>query len=641
MPLPRICWPLATLGLVLMPLALAAECGDPQVMTDDPWYSGELSCSTFPRLFKTEAEVYKRVTGRGVDSDEDKALAAWYWRNLHFAHGEEGHPDTFDRTSHSAWNREYWTGLYGFGFGICGTTHSQWTAEMQQLLGPFRGRVAGVEGHNSFEVYLTGGAYGQGDWALLDHDVSTVIFSDDGSRMLGITAIRPQITKYANPDFTPGRNHGWRVAGLAASDATAYAKFNTAEYGGGYSGPPPTVHLRAGESMRRYLAPGLGDGRTFVFWGRNYDAAGIPGPSRRESWVNQPEKMYQAAASCPPREGQVRYGNAAYTYVPDFAAGGYQDGVIDEAADHVTFEFYTPYVIGCTPADTSAWGIYAKGGRNGLVLAGRMTCAVSVSTDQGRTWEDGGAARDGLDLTDLVKGRQQYWIRFAAGPAALATSGLTLRTVCACNSTIIPHLHDGDNRITFLASETGVISAGPNKDQAEGHVVEGALGSAAVTLELATPRHEQAVHVYAASWEACGCPPKAGVKYQIEVSTDAGRNWKSVVKDWEVIRHDPEPGDWWSQSMTYGDVALDPASGPVRVRFTNNGGKPFLKVEAHLVYQVRRPGPVEVTFSWADDAGPARTASHAFAARAGQEDRTWSIPAGKQVKTLWVEYAAR
>ncbi len=639
--MPRPDWRIPALSLCLLPLSLHAECGDPQVMTDDPWYPGELSCSTFPRLFKTEAEVYRRVTGRGVDSDEDKALAAWYWRNLHFAHGEEGHPDTFDRTSHSAWNREYWTGLYAFGFGICGTTHSQWTAELHQLLGPFRGRVAGVEGHNSFEVYVTGGAYGHGDWALLDHDVSTVIFSEDGSRLLGITAIKPQIATYANPDFKPARNHGWRVAGLAASDASAYATFSTVEYAGGYSGPPPTVHLRAGETLRRYLAPGLADGKTFVFWGRNYADAGVPGPDRRESWVNQPEKMYQAAASCPSRNGQVRFANAAYTYAPDFSTGAYQDGVIDESADHVTFEFYTPYVIGSTPADGSAWGVYAAGGRNGLVLSGRMTCAVSVSTDQGRTWDAAGAAHDGMDLTDLVKGRQQYWIRFAAGAPALAASGLTLRTVCECNGAIIPHLHDGDNRITVLASGLGVVSAGPNKDQAEGHVVDGRMGSAAVTLELATPRKEQAVRVYAAAWEACGCPPKAGVKYQIEYSTDTGRSWKPVVKDWEVIRHDPEPGDWWSQGMTFGDVELDHATGPVRVRFTNNGGKPFLKVEAHLAYQVRKQGPVVVTFGWADATGAARSATRAFAADPGREDATWSIAAGAQVKTSWVEYAAR
>jgi len=38
-----------------------AGVGDPQVKTDHPWYPGELSCSTFDRLFATQAELFKRV----------------------------------------------------------------------------------------------------------------------------------------------------------------------------------------------------------------------------------------------------------------------------------------------------------------------------------------------------------------------------------------------------------------------------------------------------------------------------------------------------------------------------------------------------------------------------------------------------
>jgi hypothetical protein len=40
-----------------------ADVGDPRVGTDHPWYSGELDCSTFERLFAHQAEHYGRVTG--------------------------------------------------------------------------------------------------------------------------------------------------------------------------------------------------------------------------------------------------------------------------------------------------------------------------------------------------------------------------------------------------------------------------------------------------------------------------------------------------------------------------------------------------------------------------------------------------
>src|SRR5258708_152683 len=123
-----------------------ASSGDPQIKTDHPWYPGELSCSTFERLFKTEAELYTRVTGRKVETDEDKVLAAWFWRNLHYFHCDEGACDYWGAgftKGGDAFNREFWQGLFGFGYGICGTTHSQWQAEMNLLLGPCRCQVAG------------------------------------------------------------------------------------------------------------------------------------------------------------------------------------------------------------------------------------------------------------------------------------------------------------------------------------------------------------------------------------------------------------------------------------------------------------------------------------------------------------------
>ena len=126
--------PLASLALaVIVATSAAGGVGDPQVRTDHPWYPGELSCSTFDRLFATQAELYRRVVGVEPRSDQDKAIASWLWRNVHYWHGEEGAQDLWGRgfgKGADPRNREYWTGLFGNGFGLCGTTHSQWTAEM-------------------------------------------------------------------------------------------------------------------------------------------------------------------------------------------------------------------------------------------------------------------------------------------------------------------------------------------------------------------------------------------------------------------------------------------------------------------------------------------------------------------------------
>src|ERR1700710_2767696 len=108
-------------GLFLAVISASAATGDPQVKTDHPWYPGELACSTFERLFATQAEAFERVTGTRPATDEQKALASWLWRNAHYAHGEEGAEnlwgDGFTRGPDLR-TREYWTGLFAHGFGL-------------------------------------------------------------------------------------------------------------------------------------------------------------------------------------------------------------------------------------------------------------------------------------------------------------------------------------------------------------------------------------------------------------------------------------------------------------------------------------------------------------------------------------------
>jgi hypothetical protein len=246
--------------VALFASVIFASDGDVQVKTDHPWYPGELSCSTFERQFKTEAALYKRVTGRDVNTDEDKALAAWYWRNIMVSHSTDAACDYWGKGFKDAdVNREYWTGLFGFGYSLCFTTHAQWCGEMEYLLGHCRARTVGVPGHTTFEVFLTGGAYGECRWVLLDHDVSTVIFNEEGTRLISIREIVADYKKYSNPDFKPERQHGWRAGGLHDKDPQSYDQFKSCAYEAGYAGPPPVVHLRAGESLRRYIQPGLGE----------------------------------------------------------------------------------------------------------------------------------------------------------------------------------------------------------------------------------------------------------------------------------------------------------------------------------------------------------------------------------------------
>ncbi|MGV3532424.1 MAG: hypothetical protein ACO1QR_08645, partial [Chthoniobacteraceae bacterium] len=550
----RVVGLLAFGAMALMSHPARAGVGDPQISTDHPWYPGELACSTFERLFATQARVFEEVTGRKAVTDEQKVLAAWMWRNTHYAHGEEGAEDLWGKGFNKggdARNREYWTGLFSHGFALCGTTHSQWTAEMQALLGHNRGRGVGVAGHNSFEAFLTGGTYGAGKWVMVDHDVSAVAFAEDGSRLLSIAEVQQDWKRLLDSGHAPDRQQGWPVCGLHPGDAAAFKEYNVAEYLAGYEGAPPMVHLRRGETLRRYLQPGLEDGKTFVFWGRNYNAEGVPGPERSLTWVGQPEAFYDSVKHVRHKPGQARYGNAVFTYRPDFAGGGYREGVIAEDAEQVTFEFYAPYVIAATPATNAAWGIYEPGGKNGLVIEGRADCDVAVSVDQGQTWKPCGSLHKRLDLTDLVKGHRQYFLRLHSGAKALAGAGIVMTTVCQVNPATIPRLKDEGTKVRLEAPGRAVVSAGPNLPQAAAHVIAGGFGKPAVTMELSTPRGERPVAIHAAAHVASGNPPDPKVKYQIEASLDGGQTWQPVVKDWSITRRGEEPKGFWSQSMCW------------------------------------------------------------------------------------------
>ena len=624
---------------VLISATLAwAGVGDPQTKTDHPWYPGELSCSTFERLFKTQNELYTRVTGRKTDTDEDKALAAWYWRNINFYHctvaGEDLTKDGWGK-GEVDW-REFWTGQFANGFGICFTTHHQLCAEMEKLLGPGRSRICGINGHTSHEVWLTGGAYGDGKWALLDHDISTVIFTPKGDRLLGLSEVADK--KYAPAAKATDASRGWLPNGLSSRDSI-FSDYKFVGYSTGYASIPPMVYLRAGESLRRYVNPGQENGKTFAYWGINYNIGGMPGPVRNETWVTQPEKMYKSAKRAD--NGNARYGNAVYVYKPDFASAKYKEGVVDEADDHVTFEWYSPYVIAAIPTEAKVkekLGIYESDCTGGLIINGKISCPVEISIDQGKTWvkSDG---KDGLDLTDAAKGRRQYLLKFGAGAKALAGTGLTITTVCQCGLTIVPHVKAGENKVTYESSGQGFIAAGPTKDQALAHLVDGAMDSPTVTLSLTAPRGAKAVHVYAASRIGCSAPPKPS-KYNIDYSVDEGKTWNSVLKNWEVIQRKPEPNDWWSQTFCWGDVAIPAAAGPVQIRFTNTGNRPFMRVQAELAYSVENNSPLKVTYAWKEGA-EVKTASHTFAAsEAGKPDTSWSFTAGAKPESFYVEYSA-
>ncbi len=442
--------------------------------------------------------------------------------------------------------------------------------------------------------------------------------------------MQADLDRWIDRGFKPDRQRGWLVCGLHPGDGASYRRYAVAEYLPGYAGPPPSVHLRRGERMRRYFKPGLEDGRTFVFWGRNYNAGEIPGPERSRSWVNQPEAMHGSTDGTSHRVGQVRYANVEYVYRPDLTSNDYREAVVRENDAEVVFAFQTPYVIAATPPNDDPWGIYDEGCRNGLVIEGDADCDVSVSLDAGRSWSEPQRLEGQLDLTDFAKGRAHYWLRFAAPAAQLRDTNLEIRTVCQANVAVLPRLKDNGTEIRYEASGRRVVSLGPELDLAQSFVSDGGFGESSVTLTTAADK--PVVEIHAAGHVASGNPPDPGVGYQIEVATGESGQWQPITEQWSVPRRGDEPEEFWSQSFCYGSSRVDvPAGEPVHVRFHNDRGKRYLR-EAHLVQETGPSDPLQVRYSWSDSNGE-QVAAHVFA-----DAGTWDLPTGTDVATEWVEF---
>jgi hypothetical protein len=244
-----------------------------------------------------------------------------------------------------------------------------------------------------------------------------------------------------------------------------------------------------------------------------------------------------------------------------------------------------------------------------------------------------------VDLTDAVKGHQQYWLRLDTSAEQLTGTGLTIRTVCQMNASVIPRLRSGTNRITYAASGQGVLRAGPNRDQALAHLIAGEFDKTdQVTMELSTPRGEPITSIFAASHNQSGNPPAPDVRYAIDFSLDKGVSWMPVVKEAKIERRAPEPNDLWSQSFTYGQTQPAGSVDEIQVRFRNSGRRSMRRAEAHLLYRIQNPTEAVVTFAWTEDGNRNRVQSHGV--ESGTGEQSWSIETQGEVETQWVEISA-
>ncbi len=198
----------------------------------------------------------------------------------------------------------------------------------------------------------------------------------------------------------------WQLARQCLSFETASTQILCDDCGwyGPLPGLPTVYSLRAGESFTRYLEPGLEDGKTYLFWAKDYfNIGGKPmhGPFCNVTFLDQ----YPVGNGKKPVT-HIHQANGVFEYNPPLADGKYKEGVRTErnatfadgvlrgkaAEAIVVFEHASPYVIAAWPEKRGdrEWNLFEETCVDGAVASGTAVGKVPVKVlDRCRTDLDG------------------------------------------------------------------------------------------------------------------------------------------------------------------------------------------------------------------------------------------------------------
>ncbi len=643
-------------GVVLLSCSLAgALVGDPQIMTDHPVYRGELSCSTLDRNIADAYRVFRDRYGHAPASDTEKLIALWVWKCEHYMHACDNktflgtdNPDARQAKDppwlgHDGWmdNKDCQMNEFSFSFALCYSVHAQMSALVGRALGNdfTRVRCPEIIGHTPFEAFV------DGRWVLADCFSALMVFDDSG-KPVSLKQI------YAHEDAKdkawfrdPKRSGPYKFNQSAFGDRNdGYSKTRWYQYNFGYNAMPIVYSLRSGETFKRYLDPGLDDGKTWVFWGRDYYGLnGKPkhGPFRNVTFLDDPPMGNNRKG-----RGMTYYANGVFEYIPPLADGRYKEGTTDSKGivfkdgalrgtskgAEVTFEHASPYIIAARSVGGGdrSWDLLKEKCCDGAIISGKAVGAVpvKVSVDGGSSWQGVGTAKGDfhIDFTDVVKGRHEYLIRFGLSKVD-GLKSLKMRTVTQIGRGVFPRLKDGGTKITYEASGQSVIDGGPSQYLAERYRRKDLEKDGCRVYQIKAPgliRHASGV----VRVESVG-------PWSVEFSLDGGKTWKTGVKGVKCGGPEKEwdggkAGYIWAEM----DFPKNSSANDVLIRF---GKGTILQAQVFATYQRKNDSPLKVTYGWTEG-GKVRRASHEI--KAGAAADSWTIPTGQKVETKWVTFAA-
>jgi hypothetical protein len=649
---------LASALMMLVTAAAVARVGDPQIMTDHPVYRGELSCSTLDRNIADAYRVFQERYKHSPASDTEKVIALWIWKSEHYMHACDNrvylgsdNPDARAAKDppwlgKDGWmdNKDCQMNQFSFSFALCYSVHAHMAALVGRALGNdfSRVRCPEITGHTPFE------AYADGRWILADCTMGLMLFDDEG-KPVGLKEVYTREDAKDKDWFAdPKRGGPYQFSTSAFGDRPdSYSRVRWYQYNFGYNAMPIAYTLRSGETFTRYLDPGLEDGATWVFWGRDYFMLnGKPkhGPFRNVTFLDD----YPVGRDRKGR-GRAYYGNGVFEYTPPLTDGGYKEGTVDSQGvafrehvlcgqkpdSYVTFEHVSPYVIAARSVEGGdrEWNLLKEKCADGAVVRGEAAGAVSVtvSVDGGRNWQSIGAAKGAfkIDFTDVVKGRHAYLIRFHLSPES-GLKALTLRTVTQVGRGVFPRLKDAGTTISYQASGASVIHGGPSQYLAEQYRRKDLERDGTRVYEIKAPGAIRSASGVARVEDAIGGP------WSVEFSLDQGKTWQPGLKDLKTGGEGDKQWDEGKAGYVWAEMEFpDNKKGKdVLVRF---GKGHIAQCQVFATYEQKNTSALEVTYEWTEDGQP-RQDKHRIAP--GKATDTWTIPTGQKVKTRCVRFLA-
>lgn len=445
------------LGIVIAQLASPGwgELKDVKVTTDR-----SIDCSSM--------ETIARDLYRDCETDEDKAIATWYFVRRQLFHWPKI----------PTWNPIDLINSYGFG--LCGH-QSRTFAEICQA-GGLKARTLNMPGHVIAEVYYDGA------WHMFDCQVGWFAWRKDKSAVASCAEMKADPTIVTDAVEEGRASQPYFQCSDDCSSGTRYAA------GVRPSGSPKVtsdrivINLRRGESItRRWGNEGKawhkdGDTKwTHPRHGCTAQAVDQNDPVNWPYWKPYAQKVTNKAG----KEvwGTKRYfGNGRMVYHPDLRGEGFHDGLAPNGLKNVAqgnanaavrlhpaeagkpaeavFTIACPYII------VDAW-LDAKA----LRTTAGDDFVVQVRQN-GKGWQDvynasetGELDLSKISLKDAAWASKGYEVKFifrsAEKPGDVGLKDFTITTVFMNNMYSLPYFMPGKNVVKVTASEGADLSANP------------------------------------------------------------------------------------------------------------------------------------------------------------------------------------